>query len=656
MKNTYSEIRKITKRTVNLLFLTLILFVNNLNAQEVSFETSEPFYPWVETIGELENEWGYMLVPENWENPAGNTIKVAVTILKNWSNIENAEAVVFVQGGPGASGIENIGSWIYHPLREKNDIVLMDLRGTGFSEPRLCPDLGQKFLNILAKNQSNQDDVKQKVAETLICRQDLVNKGVDIDSYHSLSVANDLHALKNELGYAQWSVYGVSYGTYMAQVYASNFPDDLRSLVLDSAIDDISSYYTKNTSNYLDSLFKVFEACSNDPECNQQYPDLEKVYFETIADLNKNPLTVAVKKDLVESGTFTYNAEDFKVALQQALYKKKIIEVIPLVVYQFHNRNEKALGNLVSAFSGLLSMDYGVYYCVSCNETLPNNKFEEFEQNAQQFEAKGLMGGVSFYKSDFKVCDQWNLNKPDSLSIYNKVDLSELTIPTLIFEGEYDPITPPANGDRIAKGLTSVQVIKAPTYGHAPSFTEMGKEAASAFVNSSEETTLVTEFDQYSKVDFITGIALNSGISRMGESLNSPNPLFLAPLGIALLLMISFTFTYFVKLISKKYSTLSDKVVRALSVVMSIVGITGIVGLILALFNISGRNYFILAFGLPENFNYLFTLSMVFMVLVLLTFVYFITRLRKINDRSIVFSFIFSNMLLATYLLYWGIV
>ena len=129
-----------------------------------------------------------------------------------------------------------------HPLRKSHDIILVDLRGTGFSEPKLCPDLGKKFFEILSKNQSEEQDVKDKVKVSLECRQDMINQGLDLNSYNSTSVANDLHALKNVLKIQKWNVYGVSYGTYISQNYAKIFPDDVQTLTLDSSIPNISEY------------------------------------------------------------------------------------------------------------------------------------------------------------------------------------------------------------------------------------------------------------------------------------------------------------------------------------------------------------------------------------------------------------------------------
>lgn len=642
------------KATIILILFLVVNILSGLQAQTVTFEKSAPHLSQFKD-SDSKIVWGYLNVPETWGSEDGKTIKIAVTVLKKTSNEKSSKAIVFIQGGPGASGISNVWTWMNHPLRENNDIVVFDVRGTGFCKPRLSENLGKKFLEILARNQSEEDDEKQKTNAAMLCRQDLVNRGINIDSYNSFSIANDLHALKTALKYKEWNVYGVSYGTYIAQVYASTYPKDIQSLVLDSAVNDISTYYVDNTSNYMTSLQKVFDICKNDKNYNKEYPNLEKVYYEVIADLEKNPLTVKVDKSLVSTGTFTYNAEDFKVAIQQALYNKQLVEVIPVLIYQFHERKGESLGNLVSAFSNLLEMDYGVYYCVSCNEALPNNDFSLYKSEASKF--RGLSGGISFYKSDFKVCEAWNKKRNEStVKHYDLSNLSAAKFPVLVFSGEFDPITPQANGKKTAEKFKNAYNINAKTYGHVPSFTAIGREVAEKFINNPQQKPDLDAFKKAKEIKLVTGVIINKGVSKAGSSIGQFNLIFLFPLIIALIIMLVFILTYFIKIIKKRYPAIQDKVMRICLITTSIIGLALFVNLIMAIIEVSKQNFFILAFGLPENFNYIFSMVFLFLGCLILTLAYFVFTVKKTRERGIAFSVIFSNILLATYLFYWGII
>ncbi len=641
------------KMTIILIIFLLINIGVKIQAQNITFEESAPFLSQFEDSDSM--IWGYLNVPETWGSHDGKTIKIAVTVLKKTSIGKSSKAVVFIQGGPGASGITNVWTWLNHPLRKNNDIVLFDVRGTGFCKPRLSENLGKKFLEILARDQSEKEDEKQKTNAVMLCKQDLINRGVNIDSYNSLSIANDLHALKSVLKYKDWNVYGVSYGTYVAQVYASNYPKDVQSLILDSSINDISTYYVDNTNNYMSSLQKIFDLCKNDKNYSKEYPHLEKIFYKVIDDLEKNPLTVTVDKSLVPSGKFTYNAEDFKVAIQQALYNKQLVEVIPVLIYQFYERKEESLGNLVSAFSNLLEMDYGVYYCVSCNETLPNNDFMEYEKKASKFRA--LSGGISFYKSDFKVCDAWNKNRHQNfIKRYNLSNLSTAKFPVLVFSGEFDPITPQTNGKKTAQKFGNALNIEAKTYGHVPSFTAIGREAAENFIDNPKQKVNLNAFNKAKPIKLATGIIINKGISKAGNSIGEFNLIFLFPLIIALILMLVLLLIYFVKIIKKRYHAQQDRIMRIFLIITSIIGLSLFASLVMALLSVSKQNFFILAFGLPENFSYIFSLVFWFLGSLALTLAYFIFTLKKTNERGIAFAVIFSNILLASYLFYWGII
>lgn len=641
------------KKIKGIIALLAILICSIVKGQIPKFEKAESFYLDSEMLNKDNISWGYLSVPENWDNSNARVVKVAVSILRNFSNKPDAEAVVFIQGGPGASGIETIWSWINHPLRENNDIVLLDLRGTGFSQPRLCPDLGEEILKILAKNQSEEEDEKQKTRAALSCKQNLLANEVNIRAYNSASISKDLNALKSQLGYKYWNVYAISYGTYVAQVYAAIYPNDIKTLLLDSTISDISSYYTKNTTGYMTSLFKVFKLCDENKECKSNYPDLERIYFEVIEDLEKHPITVSVDKNLVASGDFTFNSEDFKVAIQQALYNKDLIEVIPLLIYQFQNRNEGPLGNLVAAFSKLLNMDYGVYYCTSCTEVLPNNEIIDYHRDAVKY--KNLKGGISFYKSDFDVCEKWNSNGRDSLMNHDISQLIKNSFPVLILSGEYDPITPASNGVQAAEKFKNVSAIYGYTYGHTPSFTSIGSKIAKEFIGNPYRKLDLNAYKKASKINLVENVTINPGVAKLGNSLNQLNLILFSPLFVALILMFVFIFIYAAKLVRKRYTNSTDKIIRILCVFTCITGIAGMISLIMSLFQVQGQNHFILAFGLPVEFNYVFIVLKIFLVLLSISLLYFIIFFRKIEDRSIILSVLFSNALLITYLFYWEV-
>ena len=641
-------------KNIKRLFLLLCILPGFMFAQtsNLKLEKTTSFFPDNKKINSEKIEWNYLTVPENWEKPNGKTIKIAVAVLKSTENSANSNPIVFLEGGPGAGGIKGISGWFSHPLRKKSDIVFIDVRGTGFSLPKFCPDLGKTFLEILAKNQDKKQDEQQKAVAAMLCKEDLVNRNIDINAYNSKSIAKDLNALKTLLKYENWNVYGVSYGTYTAQVYANDFPQDIKTLILDSSISNISQYYNLNTKNYMSSLEKVFKDCENNPDCNKQYPNLEATYYATIAKLEKNPITVKADKKIIPAGKFTYNAEDFKVAIQQSLYQKKLIPVLPLLITQFNNGNKSALSTLVNSFSGALSLDYGAYYCVSCNEAIPFNSVSEFDKNAGKYSK--LKGGLSFYRSDFLVCDKWNSGIIKKEVANDLSNLAALSVPVLVFSGKFDPITPLENGKVTVKKFKKGFLVEAPISGHTAGFSSLGAKIANEFINDPNKTPDVYDFQSNPKVDFITDVKINGGISKFATSLNEFKILFFAPLIIAVVILIISIISFLFYLIKRKDDNKANKQIKILVIVTAIIGLFTIAGLITAVSDTAQINFYILAFGVANKFNYLFILQWVFIGFILISGLYFILRIRSISNPSVVATVLFSLVLVGVYFEYWG--
>ena len=107
---------------------------------------------------------------------------------------------------------------MYGPLLDRRNLLLVDQRGTGRSEPIDCPPL--------------QDLKGDYAPAAAACGAAL---GARADDYSTALSADDLAAVVDALGLGPVDVYGDSYGTFFAQVYAGRHPEQVRSVVLDSA-------------------------------------------------------------------------------------------------------------------------------------------------------------------------------------------------------------------------------------------------------------------------------------------------------------------------------------------------------------------------------------------------------------------------------------
>jgi hypothetical protein len=321
---------------------------------------------------------------------------------------------------------------------------------------------------------------------------------------------------------------------------------------------------------------------------------------------------------------------------------------MPLLIYEFHRGNEKALSDLVAAFSGALSLDYGMYYCVSCNETIPNNDVDAYDANNKTTQ---LTNGISFYNSDFVVCDQWNAKLKDTIQL----DTTAITInvPTLLFTGKYDPITPETNGESLQEKIPNAYIINTKNTGHASSVSYTARKSIQKFIENSSQNPNLEE-EKTTNIAFVHNINTEKRIAKMGASFSSPDLVFFGPLLIAILVCLITFFGYLLPLLFKKERR-KHIIMKLLLIVSSALAIVVLLGFVYALINTADANFYTLAFGLPKAYEFLFVLLNVFIVVVACAIVYFMINLKKVPTTGVVITVLFSNVLIIWYFFFWNI-
>lgn len=251
------------------LMLILALFVVAIpaQAQDPVFEADEcPF----EVPASLPTpiECGYLIVPEDRSNPDSESIELAVAILSSRSATPAPDPVIFLEGGPGGSALLGIEDWYNLPFLDTRDMVLIDQRGTGFSFPSLdCIGI---------------EDEEDYTAALEACRGDFEAEGINLSAYNSAESAADIRDLTVALGYDQVNLLGISYGTRLGLTIMRDYPEIVRSAVLDSVYPpNIDTTYVSVSDLYA-ILNEVFADCEADSACAAAFPDLESRFFDTL--------------------------------------------------------------------------------------------------------------------------------------------------------------------------------------------------------------------------------------------------------------------------------------------------------------------------------------------------------------------------------------
>ena len=248
----------------------------------------------------IQVDCGFLVVPENRRDngqapmwSSNQTIRVAVAIARASSGVALPDPIVFVQGGPSAAAIDPGIIFVLTSLfGTSRDMIFVDARGTGLSQPRLaCPE----FDALAIASFPNAPPRETYLASVQQCRDRLRADGVDLEAYDSVAHAEDLDELRIALGYDRWNVLGVSNGGLATLTLMRLHPEGIRSVVLDSpnSTDNLPIVDRWRTASRL--LEKVFADCAADAACDGQFPGLRGIFYGLVDALRQNPVDVPVQ-------------------------------------------------------------------------------------------------------------------------------------------------------------------------------------------------------------------------------------------------------------------------------------------------------------------------------------------------------------------------
>jgi pimeloyl-ACP methyl ester carboxylesterase len=212
----------------------------------------------------------------DWEpgNPAAGQVRVGFAFVPARDGSRRVlGTLVPHEGGPGYSTTGTAASYaaMYGPLLDRRNLLLVDQRGTGLSEPIHCPAL--------------QD---LRMAYRLAAGRCGRKLGDRADDYTTALSADDLAAVVRRLGLGRVDVYGDSYGTFFAQVFAGRHPRLVRSVVLDSAYPTYgeSAFYPTQAP----AMRRAFSAvCERSAGCREAGPPFDETLDEVLDRVRDRP-------------------------------------------------------------------------------------------------------------------------------------------------------------------------------------------------------------------------------------------------------------------------------------------------------------------------------------------------------------------------------
>ncbi len=396
-----------------------------------------------------------------WEDRAagkGRRIGLNIVILPALgpaSGSDRAPDPVFVLGGgPGegvaaeaADQVENVAT-----LRRHRDVVLVDQRGTGRSNPLPCELYGPGNADLKKLAGPLFPD-----AEVRRCRERL-EKVADLTLYTTPIAMDDVDDVRAWLGYDRIDLVGGSYGTRAAQVYMKRHGEHVRSAVLIGVApldEPLPIHHAYAGQRAVDLLFAE---CARDHACHAAYPEIGRELRELMARVDRgveveidDPRThrkVAVRpsRGLIAEGIRYVLYENDGGELPRAIDRAYRGDLASLVATSIERRQGLSLG-----------LADGMYLSVTCAEDIP------FLDPAEVLRlTAGTLLGDYRVREQQRACALWpRAAIPADLRTPLRSD-----VPTLLVSGERDPVTPPEFGERVAPGLARGRHVLIPHGGH----------------------------------------------------------------------------------------------------------------------------------------------------------------------------------------------
>ena len=395
---------------------------------------------------------GTLYRPLDPTDDSSEQIALAVAIVPALSLEPAPDPFVPIAGGPGQSSINFYAAWsaAFERVRKDRDIVLIDQRGTGDSAPMACV-----FDDDIMEGKYSRELTLQA---TLECLEALPHD----PRYFTTSVAvADLEALRIALGYETLNLYGISYGTRVAQHFARRYPESTRTLIIDGVVPPQLPLGPEIATESQRAIDRVFDRCRDDVGCNARFPDLRQDFETLRADLDSGPVSVVLADPVTgKLETLEFGSEHLGAAIRLLLYNPRTVALLPLLIDSASDGNYAPLAAQYQMTVTPLveSLNIGMHNAIVCTEDTPFIDWGALDHDAI---AASYLGPVQLDALE-TMCSVW----PAGILDDNLHDPLSTDKPVLLLSGDADPITPPRYAELAAVNLSTAWLLTGKDQGH----------------------------------------------------------------------------------------------------------------------------------------------------------------------------------------------
>ncbi len=383
---------------------------------------------------------GTYRVYEHRETRKGRMLDLNLVVLPATGPDPEPDPVFWLAGGPGVGATGSAGGLAKSWMREKRDIVLVDQRGTGRSNPlqvRLPGNDGnlQGYLDPVFRPELFEAALKD------------LEKKADLTKYTTPIAMDDLDEVRAVLGYDKINLMGGSYGTRAALVYLRRHPETVRCAILNGVAPIAFKNPLYHASAAQEGLERIFEEVNENPEYRRAFPGLKRKFHSILKRLEAEPVEVMIRHPATnERVPVTLTRDAFAEALRIMLYYLDTNRQVPLCLLKAYEDDFEPFAQL-----GLYSdrrirniISFGMLMCVTGSEDIPR-----IDPKSISRLTRNTFLGDGRVRRQMAVARIWP--RADVPPDYGEPVKSD--VPVLLLSGTHDPVTPPRFGAEAARHL-----------------------------------------------------------------------------------------------------------------------------------------------------------------------------------------------------------
>ncbi len=417
----------------------------------------------------------YVTVPLDYDDPGGDTARIAIS--RAGASGDKIGSILFNPGGPGVSGLYMATQAEGSLVAERFDRIGFDPRGVGASTPAVrcltAPEADAE------RAEPDVDVSPQGIAEQEADYGEYAAKCVDrngadvLEHVGTREVVRDMDVIRSVLGDEKLTYVGYSYGTRIGSAYGEAFPDNVRAMVLDGALDPEQNPIDEAVAQgaAFQTAFDAFvDDCMASDSCPLgDDPTTADERFRELVD----PL-IDTAASTTDPRGLSY--DDAVTGVQQALYSQSLWRLLRVGLSELTAGRGDTLLRLADTYSGRLedgsytNLD-DAFNAIRCVDDPPTtDRAEAGEADRRYREAAPFLDdGRGTGVAPLDLCAFWpvpNTGNPHSITVAG--------LPTLVVVSTTgDPATPYQAGVELARALDAVLVTYEGTQ-HTIAFSGVG--------------------------------------------------------------------------------------------------------------------------------------------------------------------------------------